>query len=136
MTWTADLVEERLREAWDTLKALPDHEAKWLYGTGGGWLQLVRQAIEGYGYEPAGEPHAVPTPEAIDRAIPTLRWLRWLDREHKRLVVARLQDLTFDRLTRLRWHFSRRRKLGREALRTRHLLALKMIAKELEKRGA
>ncbi|NOT41289.1 MAG: hypothetical protein HOP13_12425 [Alphaproteobacteria bacterium] len=73
---TRDFVSARLREAWDTLRRLPNKDVPALRAA---WPQAVQDVADAYGYTPATMRLARPSPQAIDRMLETFTWFRHLD---------------------------------------------------------
>ena len=86
-TWTVQAVADRFQEAAVTARRLPSAKVQ---GYASYWPEIQRQSWEGYADErivlrfPA-------SPSAIDRFGQTVRWLRWLDEDQRRLVWLRAQ---------------------------------------------
>lgn len=89
MAWTPQTVEAQLQQAWDALRALPDHEVKWLYhADASAWPDVLREATEAYGYDEETE---TLDPATIDSILPVLGWLSWLSWGQRKLVISRLK---------------------------------------------
>lgn len=86
--WTWDRVELQLRQAMDTVKQLPDREARWLRGNGSALPAPVRSYWEAYGMEPAKRARPAP-PDArrISEMDTALGWLFWLAADRERAIV-------------------------------------------------
>ena len=84
--WTPSMVEERLVEAADVLKRLPEVRVQGYFST---WPPIVREAAEAYGWDTTHVCLGPPSPAAIDRMDEALEWLRWLDPEDARIVWLR-----------------------------------------------
>lgn len=87
--WTADEVKYQLKEAADTLKAMrlsgrDFPSVKQTY-----WPDVVRDAMDCYGYDAATLRRPIPDAEKIDRMDRALPWLLWLEKEQRRIVWAR-----------------------------------------------
>lgn len=74
--WTASLVEERLAEAADVLRRLPEERVQGYFST---WPAFLRDVREAYGWQQARMRPIPPSPGAIDRMDEAMRWLRWLE---------------------------------------------------------
>ena len=86
--WTPETVEERLREAADTLRRLPEERIQGFVCL---WPSVIRDVREAYGHDAPRLRRGPPLPAAIDRMDETLRWLAWLEPELGRLVWLRLE---------------------------------------------
>ena len=84
--WTAVLVEERLVEAADVLKRLPEVKVRGYFNT---WPQMVHEFADLVGQEPRRLRRPPPTSAAISRMEEALPWLQWLEPEVAKLVWAR-----------------------------------------------
>ncbi len=96
--WTLAEIEARLEEAAKTLVALKltirDIPSRQLVR----WPEVVRGALDAYGFTPQRPRVAAPTPEAIDRADATVAWLLWMDAEQRRIVWARACKIAWRKL--------------------------------------
>lgn len=88
MHWTPTLVEERLVEAADTLRRLPERRVQ---GFLSAWPEVVREAWGAHGWADGPTRQGPPSPQAIDRMDVTLGWLRWLDPADAKLVWVRAE---------------------------------------------
>lgn len=77
------MIEERVEEAADTLRRLPEPRFQTCRST---WPPVLREFWEMYGAEPARLRPGPPSAVAIDRMDQTLEWLRWLEPEESRLL--------------------------------------------------
>ncbi len=68
-----DLIE-RITEAHDVLRRLPDPDRKFRFPKLASWPLFVRDMAEAYGYGEVKVRLAQPSPEAIDRADEVLGW--------------------------------------------------------------
>lgn len=93
--WTRDLVVYRLREAWDTLRRLP--ERCFPAPLTSSWPEVVRDWREAYGYTAERVRLARPSPQAIDRMQETIGWFSFVASQPKRTDIA---AETHDRLVR------------------------------------
>lgn len=74
-------VQDRIREAYDTLRRLPDDDRRFLTaGERGSWPGYVRD-WQAYGADTVRMPRIPPTPGAIDRLHETLAWLIWVEKQ-------------------------------------------------------
>lgn len=86
LRWTASLVEERMVEAADTLRRLPEERVRGFFST---WPPVIRDYWEAFGREDARLRRGPPSPVAIDRMDETLAWLSWLDPAEAKIVWLR-----------------------------------------------
>lgn len=86
MSWTVTMVEERLREAAQTLGGLSADRPR---GFRSAMPAPIRDAREAYGWDEARPCPAPPTAAAIDRLDEVLGWMAWLDDEQVRVLWAR-----------------------------------------------
>jgi hypothetical protein len=102
-------IEAHLREAFRTLRSLPDREWRWLHsGQSSSWPETLREAAEvfanaveqGGRFEAMKVPQLPPTPAQIDRMLPTLLWLRGAERHEKIAVAMRAMDLPWAQIGR------------------------------------
>lgn len=84
--WTASLVEERMVEAADTLKRLPEERVQGYFST---WPPVIRDYWEAFGREDVRLRRGPPSAAAIDRMDEALAWLAWLDPAEARIVWLR-----------------------------------------------
>jgi hypothetical protein len=84
--WTASLVEERMVEAADTLKRLPEERVRGYFST---WPTVIRDYWEAFGREDVRLRRGPPSAAAIDRMDEALAWLAWLDPAEARIVWLR-----------------------------------------------
>ena len=94
--WTAEMVEERLAEFFNTLARLPDTGRP--AGVRAYWPDMMRNrldvdamAVEKGRYEDMTASEGPPDPDAIDRMDATLPWFAWLSRREIYVIRARLQ---------------------------------------------
>ncbi|WP_394540150.1 DUF6362 family protein [Lysobacter enzymogenes] len=86
-TWNIQQVTDRFQEAAITARRLPPARVQ---GYAAFWPDINRQSWEGYADERIVLRFAA-SPGAIDRFGETVRWLRWLEEEQRRLVWLRAQ---------------------------------------------
>lgn len=84
--WSREQVEERLAEAADVLKRLPEERVPGYFST---WPEVFRDWGDLVGQTPQAMSMPPPSPQAISRMEATLNWLRWLEPDDARLVWAR-----------------------------------------------
>ena len=116
--WTASLVEERLVEAADTLRRLPEQRIQGYFGT---WPPIVRDYWEAYGREEVRLRRGPPSAAAIDRMDEALVWLSWLEPIDARIVWLRASG---ERWKVVCWQVG----LARAAAHRHWLFALSVIA--------
>lgn len=86
--WTPALVSERLVEAAETMKRLPQVRVQGYYNS---WPTILRGFADRVGEAAAPLRRPPPSPAAITRMEETLGWLRWLDPDDARLVWMRAE---------------------------------------------
>lgn len=87
----AETVIYRLEEAGRTLIALPGKGCL-PASFGSGWPDVVRAAVEAYGYDPEQIRPPAPEPQAITRMDEAFRWVGLIpatQRSHRRIVLMR-----------------------------------------------
>lgn len=96
--WTAEEVFYQLAEAASTIKALrlssrdfPSNKATY-------WPDVVRDAMEAYGYDAPKFSRETPSAEAITRMDRALRWLLWIDQDQRRIAWARAEGIPWRKL--------------------------------------
>ena len=94
--WTPKMVEERMEEAADTLRRLPETKVRGFFST---WPAIVRDYWEAYGWHEIRYRPAPPAPAAIDRMDAAMVWLGWLPADDARLVWARACGLPWKAIT-------------------------------------
>jgi hypothetical protein len=93
-------IEERIRRACKTIRALPDRERRFLK-VESGWPDYVRDAAEAYGYNEADGPRFRPTPADVGDCLTALAWARGINKQEFRLVWLRSHDLSFGTIGRI-----------------------------------
>ena len=88
--WTAKLVDERFEEAADTLRRLPERNARGYFST---WPAIIRDFVEAYGWQEVRVRLGPPHPAAIDRMHEAFGWLSWLEPDETRLVWLRAEGV-------------------------------------------
>lgn len=86
--WTKEQVEERLIEAADVMKRLPEVRVQGYFNL---WPRIVYEFSDLVGQAPPRMKRPVPPPDAITRMEATLEWLAWLDGEDAKLVWMRAE---------------------------------------------
>jgi len=97
--WTVSQVEERIEEAVDTLRRLPEKQLQIVRSS---WPKFLQDCDDACDTEPAPLRRGPPVSAAIDRMDETLEWLRWLPAEDAKLVWARAEGTTWKVLS---WRF-------------------------------
>jgi hypothetical protein len=123
--WTVEMVEERLVEAADVMRRLPDVRVPGHFNT---WPPVVVEFADRVGQDPEPMRLPPPSPAAISRMEETLGWLRWLKAEHAKLVWARAEGRPWKLIC---WRFS----VSRATAHRRWRYALSLIAYRLNGRG-
>jgi len=133
--WTAEKVEERLIEARDTLKRLPDRERSRLYNSQRcAWPDVVRDWADVWGEAVSAgkfrdmEPRSgAPSGAAIDRMDESLPWLGWLEQKIRQVVWARVNDASW-------WVVAGRARKSERTVQTWYRQGLETIAERLNRR--
>jgi len=123
--WTVEMVEERLVEAADVMRRLPNVRVPGHFNT---WPPVVVEFADRVGQDPEPMRLPPPSPAAISRMEETLGWLRWLKAEHAKLVWARAEGRPWKLIC---WRFS----VSRATAHRRWRYALSLIAYRLNGRG-
>ena len=123
--WTAELVEERLFEAADVMKRLPDTRVQGYFSL---WPKIVPEFSDLVGREPERLRRPPPSPEAISRMERTMPWLTWLEPEDAKLVWARAEGSRWKLIC---WRFG----ISRPTAYRRWRHALRLIAWRLHGRA-
>jgi hypothetical protein len=116
--WTPLMVEERLVEAADVMRRLPNVRVPGHFHT---WPPIVVEFADRVGQEPEPMRLPPPSPAAISRMEETLGWLRWLKAEHARLAWARAEGTPWKLIC---WRFG----IARATAHRRWPYALSLIA--------
>ena len=88
--WTRELVEERLIEAADVMKRLPNVRVAGFFST---WPAKRQEFSDLVGQEPQPMRRPAPARDAIDRTEQALPWLQWLEAEDAKLVWMRVEGI-------------------------------------------
>lgn len=120
--WTAKMVEDRIEEAADTLRRLPEQKVQGFFGT---WPPVVRDFWEAFGWEEARIRRGPPQPGAIDRMDEVMIWLTWLEADDARIVWLRACRTPWKLIT---WRFG----MSRTTAWRNWVAALLTIAARLE----
>ena len=86
--WTPPMVEERLVEAADVMRRLPEVRVPGYFNT---WPKILPEFSDLVGQEPPKLKRLPPSSDAISRMEETLGWLRWLEGDDAKLVWARAE---------------------------------------------
>lgn len=122
--WTPSMVEDRMVEAADTLRRLPDTRVRGYAST---WPPVVHEFWEAFGWDEARVRRGPPSAAAIDRMDAALTWLRWLDPDDARIVWLRASG---ERWKSICWKVG----MARAAAHEHWLYALCVIAWRLNQR--
>ena len=130
--WTREIVFDRLCEAAETLRRLPDRERRFLHAGGNGaWPEVLQRTAELFaaavsrgGYDPIRVQLGAPPPAWIDRMGEVIGWLAWLQPGELHIVWALAGGVRVERL---------RRRIGchRDTVRNRKNEALRRIVAQL-----
>lgn len=118
MKWTPSLVEERLVEAADVMKRLPNVRVPGHFNT---WPTMTAEFSDLVGRQPERMRRPPPGRDAISRMEQTLDWLRWLDVSDAKIVWLRASGVRWKEVC---WKVG----LARTAANQRWLYALCVIA--------
>ncbi len=88
--WTREMVEERLIEAADVMKRLPNVRVAGFFST---WPAKRQEFSDLVGQEPVPMRRPAPARDAIDRTEQALPWLQWLEAEDAKLVWMRVEGI-------------------------------------------
>jgi hypothetical protein len=124
--WTPEVVEERLVEAADVLKRLPEVRVQGYFSV---WPSIVPEFSDLIGREPPRLRRPPPSPDAISRMERTMPWLRWLEPDDAKLVWARAEGSRWKLIC---WRFG----VSRATAHRRWQYALSLIAWRLNGRQA
>ena len=97
--WTPVLVEERLTEAADVLKRLPERKVQGYFNV---WPDVVCSFADLVGQTPEPMRCPLPSPAAITRMEETITWVQLLAPEDARLVWARAEGARWKEIC---WRF-------------------------------
>jgi hypothetical protein len=84
--WTPSLVEERLVEAADVLKRLPEERVQGYFSV---WPEVARSVYDAFGWHDPVLKRPWPSPASIDRMDETMTWLGWLEPDVAKIVWFR-----------------------------------------------
>jgi len=86
MNWTPLMVEERIVEAVDVLRRLPEERVRGYFGV---WPEVVHDFADKVGQEPQPMRRPPPSAGAISRMDETLPWLGWIDPLDAKIIWLR-----------------------------------------------
>jgi hypothetical protein len=86
MNWTPLMVEERIVEAADVLRRLPEERVRGYFGV---WPEVVHDFADKVGQEPQPMRRPPPSAGAISRMDETLPWLGWIDPVDAKIIWLR-----------------------------------------------
>ena len=137
MWWTPELVQERLCEAAQTLRALPRPSGP--RPMGNHWPDFVRDHAESFNttaervaFDAGARVRISATPKQIDEMEQAIGWLSWLENDQPKLVWARANGCPWWRLELRPMRLRRwKRKYPRATLRWFYRRALGIIAARL-----
>jgi hypothetical protein len=115
------MVEERLVEAADVMRRLPDVRVPGHFNT---WPPVVVEFADRVGQEPPRLRLPPPSPAAISRMEEALSWLAWLEGEDAKLLWARASNQSWKQVC---WRFG----ISRTTAWRRWVIALCLIAMRL-----
>jgi hypothetical protein len=124
--WTRERVEQRLLEAADVLRRLPEQRIQGYFSL---WPRILHDFGDLVGQEQQKLRRPPPLPDAIDRMEEILPWLVWLSPEDAKLVWARAEGCPWKGIC---WRFG----IGRATAHRRWEYALSLIAWRLNGRPA
>ncbi len=122
--WTPPMVEERLVEAADVMRRLPDVRAPRYFNT---WPKILHEFADLVGQEPPKLKRLPPSSDAINRMEEALNWLRWLEAEDTKLAWARAERTPWKMIC---WRFG----ISRATAHRRWQYVLSLIAWRLNGR--
>ncbi|MDD3445134.1 MAG: DUF6362 family protein [Zavarzinia sp.] len=124
--WTSEMVASRLEEAADTLRRLPDSEARFRLGLRSAWPDVVRDATTAYAAEGPRVRLGPPAPGAIDRLEETISWLALMTEAQRRIAWALASGIPVAGLARM---------IGchRNTVANRQAAALRVVAGHLNR---
>lgn len=86
INWTPLMVEERIVEAADVLRRLPEERVRGYFGA---WPEVVHDFADKVGQEPRPMRRPPPSAGAISRMDETLPWLSWLEPTAAKIIWLR-----------------------------------------------
>jgi len=122
MIWTKEIIEERLFEAAEVLRRLPEERVQGYFNT---WPKIVHSFDDLVGQQPRLR-RPLPSPQAIDRMETTLTWLGWLEPDVAKLAWTRAERTQWKKIC---WKFG----ISRATAHRRWDYALSMIVWQLSR---
>ena len=122
--WTPKQVEDRLTEAADVLKRLPEQRVQGYFNV---WPEVVHDFADMVGQTPEPMRCPPPLPAAISRMEETLGWVKFLAPEDARLVWTRAEGARWKEIC---WRFG----IARATANRRWQYGLSVIALRLNGR--
>jgi len=119
--WTPFLVEDRLEEAADVLKRLPEQKVQGYFNV---WPDMVQSFADMVGQTPEPMHRPPPSAASISRMDETLVWMNYLDVEDARLIWMRADRTHWKEIC---WGFG----ISRSTAIRRQKFALSVIALRL-----
>ena len=119
--WTATELAERIAEAADVLRRLPEERVQGHFST---WPPYLHNPNEAYGWNPPRLRPIPPSPQTIDRMEAALGWLQWLEPDDAKLVWERASGTPWKVIC---WRFG----VGRTTAWERWVMALCVIVLRL-----
>ena len=119
--WTPSLVEDRLEEAADVLKRLPEQKVQGYFNV---WPDMVQSFADKVGQMPVPMRRPPPSAASISRMDETMMWVGYLDVEDARLVWMRSERKHWKEIC---WGFG----ISRSTAIRRHKFAISVIALRL-----
>jgi hypothetical protein len=120
--WTPEQVEERLEEAADVLKRLPEEKVRGHFNV---WPEVIHDFGDRIGQEPSPMRRPPPSAAAISRMEEALTWVRFLAPEDGKLLWARAEGASWKEIC---WRFG----IARATANRRWQYGLGVIALRLE----
>ncbi|CAM3631802.1 hypothetical protein TH8_08820 [Thalassospira profundimaris] len=122
--WTPERVEDRLVEAADVLKRLPEEKVQGFFNV---WPEVARDFADMVGAIPQPMRRPPPSAAAISRMEETLTWIRFLAPEDGKLLWARAEGAPWKAIC---WRFG----VSRATAHRRWQYGLSVIALRLDGR--
>lgn len=120
--WTPEQVEERLEEAADVLKRLPEEKVRGHFNV---WPEVIHDFSDRIGQEPSPMRRPPPSAAAISRMEEALTWVRFLAPEDGKLLWARAEGASWKEIC---WRFG----IARATANRRWQYGLGVIALRLD----
>ena len=128
---TSAEIQERLYEAVRTLDQVPDPQRVMGYvcsmptpvpSKQDHWAEAVQEIGEAGARQLFANSNikTIPRPDAIDRMLPTLKWLTWVDEKAKPIIHSRAYGLQW-------WKIAKKARTSERTCRRRHSEAIDII---------